>query len=376
MLCDVCAKFMIPRPYTGYWTLLAKGKSPEITPLPANDDLGIQSLTFYYGDHCVTTVNQVPRELLYDQEVQELLEKARKLGPLDVPVKLNKPHRLVVNTKAEDDLRIRNDALPYNKRSYPEPAKRNSRLAITVSNQQLGRAYRIMDAVIKWVEVLGGEVRISEPKYTYGRADTEVWFCGELVGCIRIREKQNQKKIVNPKAEYSWERERTELIPNGKFVLETADLGFRRIVAVDREGEPIEDALTGILIGFIHRLGEERLDEREKGQREQVKVDRERERLEKEAELSRRKAEFEKRKSDEQAKVDELVRQVEVWQQAASIRSFLDMVSVVFGGKAGAVELNSGLANYLKWGAQIADRIDPLKETPRSILDEEFDVSR
>jgi hypothetical protein len=229
--------------------------------------------------------------------------------------------------------------------------------------------------VIKWVEKLGGEVRISEPRHTYGRGDTEVWLRGELVGSIRIREKQNQKKIVNPTAEYSWDRERTELIPNGKFVLETADFGFRSIVAIDREGEPVEQALTGILIGFIHRLGEIHLEESEDRQREQEKADRERERLEKEAELSRRKAEFEKRKSNELAKVDVLIDHVQAWQQAAAIRSYLENFGCISASKAGVVAVNSELAQYLRWGHQIADRIDPLRDTPPSILDQVFEGS-
>jgi hypothetical protein len=181
VFCDVCTRYKIPRPYSGYWTLKAKGKSPEVTPLPINDAPEAQTLTFYFGENITTSVNELTRELQYDEEIRELLEKARKLGEVVVPAKLNKPHRLVANTKAEDDWRIRNNALPFDKRSYLPLEQHKPRLAITVSHQQLGRAYRIMDALIKRIEKLGGEVRVSEPRYTHGRTDTQVWFCGELV---------------------------------------------------------------------------------------------------------------------------------------------------------------------------------------------------
>ena len=74
MIGKICKSFDIPKPYPGYWAMIANGKSPEKTALPQNDDTSIQTLTFHKHEDYESTVNELPRELQYDEDIQDMLK--------------------------------------------------------------------------------------------------------------------------------------------------------------------------------------------------------------------------------------------------------------------------------------------------------------
>ncbi len=84
MIGKTCKAFDIPKPYPGYWAKLANGKKPKNTPLPKNDDPTLQSLTFYQHPSYEATVNEPPRELQFDDDIQTMLQRAKELGPVKV----------------------------------------------------------------------------------------------------------------------------------------------------------------------------------------------------------------------------------------------------------------------------------------------------
>ena len=74
MIGKVCKSYDIPKPYSGYWALLAHGKESEKTPLPASgNDSRQHKLTFRKHPECKTTVDEPPPE-----ERQELIHEARE----------------------------------------------------------------------------------------------------------------------------------------------------------------------------------------------------------------------------------------------------------------------------------------------------------
>ena len=62
----VCKSYEVPKPYSSYWVLLARGKSPEKTPIPANTVEDLQQHIFYKNPLCKTTVDKPPREAEFD----------------------------------------------------------------------------------------------------------------------------------------------------------------------------------------------------------------------------------------------------------------------------------------------------------------------
>ena len=63
----------------------------------------------------------------------------------------------------------------------------------------------------------------------------------------------------------------------------------------------------------------------------------------------------------------------DAWRQSGLLRDYLDALCGRCVPADQAVPLASPLADYLRWGFAQADRRDPLRETPSSVLDESVD---
>ncbi|WP_149496312.1 hypothetical protein [Roseiconus lacunae] len=237
------------------------------------------------------------------------------------------------------------------------------------------RAYRVFDALIKRIEAVGGEVQIVEPRYQHGTSSTVVFFGGEQISSLRLREKSNQVRINNPKATYSWDRNRTELVPSGLLLLDRGPSDYNSPLAMDGKVQKLEDKLESLIVEFVRQAGEARIKRREDEERARIAAERERIRQEREAEIKRRRDALEKRKSEETTRVTQLIEQAQSWQRSQQIREFLDALCLSAAREDGLVDVDSELAKYLRWGFQQADRFDPLRPSPPSVLDEEVDTS-
>ncbi len=375
MIGKTCRAFDIPKPYLGYWAKLANGKNPKRTPLPKNSDPELQSLTFYQHPDYEATVNEPPRELQFDDDIQTMLRRAKELGPVRVPESLRSPHRLIVLTKEDDERRAREEKIPWSQRDPSSRDRRPKRLSFEVTGKLQARAYRVFDSLIKRVEAVGGEVRIVVPENRYGSCSTEVLFGGERISTIRLREKCNQVRITNPKATYDWDRHRTELVPSGLLLLDRGPSDYGGPLAMDGKVRKLEDKLEGLIIEFVRQAGETRIRRRREQELARIKAEQEQIRREREAELKRRRDELLKRKTEESAKVTQLLEHAQGWQRSQLIREYLDALCFSTVGGDGVVVIDSELAKYLRWGFEQADRCDPLSPTPPSVLDEEVDDS-
>lgn len=373
MIGKICKAYDIPKPFPGYWAKLANGKNPERTPLLSNGDPELQSLIFYQHPDYDAAVNEPPRELLFDDDIQVMLKRARELGPVRVPESLRSPHRLVTLTKEDDERRSREEKIPWSQRDPSSRDRRPKRLSFEVTGKLQARAYRLFDALIKRIEAVGGDVRIVTPDSRYGSCSTEVIFGGERISTIRLREKCNQVRITNPKATYDWDRHRTELVPSGLLLLDRGASDYLGPLAMDGKVKKLEDKLEGLIIDFVREAGEIRLRRRREQELARIKAEQEQIRREREAELKRRREALEKRKSEEAAKVTQLFEHAQGWQRAQLLREYLDALCFCNVGDNGVVGIDSELAKYLRWGFEQADRCDPLRPTPPSVLDEEVD---
>jgi hypothetical protein len=130
---DACSKMNIPRPGPGHWALVQKGWQIERTPLPTREretPIGASMTPPMKKKEPKTT--ETPHEP----------EKARRI--VDIPKDIANAHRFVKQTrKALTTHTYLHNGFVRSRSSLEQP------LAVIVSPEQLDRALRICDAIIR-----------------------------------------------------------------------------------------------------------------------------------------------------------------------------------------------------------------------------------
>jgi hypothetical protein len=336
------------------------------TPLPENDDPEAQSLTFYKYPDIETTVNEPSLEPRYDPDIREMLETARNLAPVKVAASLRNPHPMVEATRAWIDWRER----PADKRVKRTAPSHDELLDVQVSRSQASRALRFMDALIKRVERIGGSVEIQRERWNTYRRQTVVCFGGESVARLRLREKNNQIRIPPEERKSSW-GSAIELEPSGLLTLDDGpSYSIHTWLRDTPKRHRIEDGLNDLIIGFVKRAGDARIRRREAEEARKRWEEQERIRQQQEEELRQRREALQKLQEAEQARVDELLEHARRWQASHVVREYLGAVCDLLLHRDGRIDIESEAAQYLRWAHQQADRLDPLRPSPHSVLDE------
>jgi hypothetical protein len=359
-IAKVCKAYIIPKPPVGYWAKLQYGKKIKKVTLPQCDDPQIQSLVFRKYPK-KDKPSEPPRE--FDQDIIDVLEKAKELPSLQVPSRLSHPHPLVQLTKnALEDCRHEERGLLgcyWHNNQYP--------LNVSVSRKSLCRAMCIMNAIIKRIEYLGGKVEIREGRWR--KATTEVIIAGEQVGSLRLRERYNQHRLAEKSNDFF--SSCMKYTPNGLLVLESGESFGGLIYCQDTAQKyRLEDRLDSVIIDFIKEAGLIRIRRRKA---EAARIQREAEeiqRIKQEEELRRRREELQRKQKQEQDRVDELMRNVNGWRQSQDIRAFLEAAKKDVFQRDGKLPETGEIAEYFIWAEKQADRCDPFKPSPHSVLDE------
>ena len=233
---------------------------------------------------------------------------------------------------------------------------RTKYLDVNVSPRQLGRALRIMNALIKSLEKRNLSVTIGKGWYK-DRDETFVTILGEKIS-FGIREPSNRKDrepTAQEKKEGRKPYPRFEYIPSGRFSLKINEsAGDIRKTWTDGEKLRIENCLNEFVVGLIQ------VAERKKARR----LEREREEK-KRREWLRQREEKIKLIREEEARVNRLEKDALDWQRSQKIREYIDTVE-----KDDKVTKDEDFEKWVTWANQQADRLDPLAESLPSILDE------
>lgn len=252
-LAQICKKHCIPRPSVGYWAKREFGSAPEPVPLPKCDDPQLQTIVLHKAAPTIShTTPEENREHPYDAEVKDLLRRAMGLSQVAVSSELRGLHPLVKET------------LQYLQKARPDEHSLmwGGPLKIRVSKASVRRAMLFMDALIKTIEGLGGTVTEEKERW---QSETVVTFLGEKAGTIRLRERYNQKpRPPGNKEGYHWHK--YLYIPNGMLELDSGPDYFNTCYCRDTErGKRIENAINRVVIGFIERVGKDRIKSSPKG---------------------------------------------------------------------------------------------------------------
>jgi hypothetical protein len=121
----------------------------------------------------------------------------------------------------------------------------------------------------------------------------------------------------------------------------------------------VEDRLNDVILSMVRTAEWHRAD-REKQQRRQRALDDE----------NARRAEVRKRQQEETARLKKLQDDATAWNTAETLRRYISAVDAMAREAGPDVPNQSPHSEWLRWAMEQADRIDPLRQSPPSILDE------
>ncbi len=339
-LAKICRKLKIPLPGRGYW---AKYKAGRIPPRPSLPPLK-------KNDLAEVIVNKP--ELL-PVEPQTLTEAERLVALETLPENLivvaptlSSPHPLVARTRKWLRLTKPGDYGLLHSRE-------KSCLAIHVGPSSLGRALRILDALIKGLESRGYPVATE----TGDERATTVTVIGIPLE-IELREQVTQvPHKLTPAEKAEQKRSAWLYLPKYDHHLSgQLTLGIKtwcdgtRCNWADGKKQRLEHCLNAFVAGLIQaavrKQARDLAWERQQRQWEEERRQRE---------------EQERIRREEAARLQALEQEVADWQRAARIRAYVEAVRQTAVQSKDAIEAGSELDRWLAWALQQADRIDPLQ---------------
>jgi hypothetical protein len=202
-LAKICRKINVPKPGPGHWRLVQLGWEIEKTPLPALDKRAA-------GEAVVDAEHYRRKKGSgVDQEGAQGSKQQYEVVP--VPETLHGAHPLVTKVRrsleAEKPGRSGIIDVPWKLRVFD----------VSVSRAQMGRALRIMDALVKALGRRGAvfvEPEKSECEFVSLRID------GEQVGFDleeQVDKREREPKDEEERQSWSWKWDRWEVKANGKL---------------------------------------------------------------------------------------------------------------------------------------------------------------
>jgi len=330
-----CVKLNVPTPGVGYWAKLAYGKAPVRPALPAWD-----------GPEEITCTEYKPiRDAAASQASEgtdtEPQADGKRVVVVPVPATLTSPHKLVAET------------LRALRRRKPDPwnhylLRDREHLDVRVSVEQVDRAMRIMDGLLKALEARGYTVAVNQDGH---QGETVVRINGGEVS-IRLREGLRQVPQADAAGQNEDDilgrREEHVLVPSGQLrlgVQSERTYGFKEIES-DGKKRRIEERLAH----FVTRLeGEAALVKQREAERK---------------EHARREHETQVRKMEERQRIDGLEREMAAWEKSQRIRAYIAAVKEMLKRKYRVIPIGCHADRWLKWARRYADSVDPLVPKP------------
>lgn len=310
----VCRKHAIPVPKMGYWQKARYGNPPLKTPLPPSKR------------NEVVAINILPRSKENLEPVLIVKES------IVVPEVIERFHPLVQKTQK---LFAKGHVDRGRTRSFRDEVA----LDMSVSLDQLPRACRIMDVVLKVLEQNGAKVGIE--RETELKTNTYAELDGEKVR-FSIDEAMRMVKTESGKYGYS----QTDYIPKGKLVLRIKNyLGGCQSKWTEGEHSRLEDKLASFINGLSLAAAYIKRSNKEHAERERKWAAEERE------EARKRLA-----AAEEQKRGQVLEQQAASWQKSRLIH---DLIREAIA-RRGEYASDGKFAKWVAWATTYANRLDPL----------------
>lgn len=372
-LAKTCKRHQIPTPPTGYWAKKAHGKIVRRASLPPCDDVTLATVTIGGNSAAdgLTVASEKPSlaSTFFDPELGRLAEaEARGEKPIVVPDALRSPHPLVTRTR--EGLIAASQDQHYQRQLvlFPQRADDQCCLDVQVGRKNIGRAMRIMDALIKGLE---------ERDYKVG-VPGQRWQRGMLVEAlggrwqIRIREPTVRKNHEPTEKEREWLKKypRSSSVPQYDYALSDRLLvelqrgsGWSICTLRDGKKQRVEDNLVAITLAMLRDADDDRRRAVAAAEEARKRAEIERQRREEEE----RRRQEEQRRKEEQTRIDSLFADAAQWDRCGQVRKYLSAIKELAIERYGFINPDGNVGRWLRWAEDAVERNDPLVAVSREI---------
>lgn len=372
-LCHLCWRNKVPRPSSLFWRHKSIGKPEEPDPLPEPD----RNPEFEVNPDLVRINDPAFRK---ETVLQIMRVGSSRL--FKVREDLMGCHKLVSRTR-----KIR---MASKKRKLEETPRTDSTLAITVSKPNIRRALLLFDALLKGFEGLGYSVGIIEDRYSSATVIEIMGLKIEVLireyDSIRVLEKYTKERSPDLPGD-PIERRRIKLEPSGRLRFEIfySEKGFggrntcyQQEQISETKVTPMEKRLKQVAVTVISVAARAIQEKawRKKCEEEEWEATKRKQ----EEELEARKREEEKEMTRklkwlkimiEKVKVISLIDKSENWAKSNRLRDYIKAQKEDYIARGVTIGPKSDAGKWLKWATDQADRLDPFKKSPPSLLDDE-----
>jgi hypothetical protein len=345
-LAKVCRKLIIPLPGLGHWTKIACGHTIARPPLPAVENAPV-------------LVRQIrePKTPVLPEDTPELERIERVAAATAPPVtKAMLAHPLIEKTRS-----LLNEARS-NDGEKLWASREAEWLDLRITKNCLARALRIMAVIIHMLEQEGLKLVVEKKK----SESTSAIVYAETIRFGLIEKSRQVKPSPKPDASSRYSYNPIRLEPTGVLSIEIWNyygVGLQKTWR-DRESTRVEEQLPKCIAGMMRIALKERA-ERDKREREQQarqkRIDEVRAKL--------------RQIENEEKKIKTLEREAIRWQRAERIREYIEAVRNDAVRKTNS-EDRAKVLEWVEWAEGQADRIDPLKPSPTSLVDDKEKVIR
>lgn len=339
----VCKELNVPVPPRGYWAKIRAGVNLEKAPLPATNGAKeiIGSRTFD-GVKGTFLISQL-LAFLTESERQKVLLVAQKIQMSD---ENTKPHKKIIAYKSIIKEWNKNHRKPEGaQRGFNNYSNRPPFLTGVISSEALPRVFRILDALFRQIEELGGTVnddlslQIRNEHVTLEVVEAQ----DEIQHVITKQEAWEILKYEDEKRNHTWASKpnirKYDYVFNGRLRICIRQGRYFR----DTEKVNIESKLGDMLIELYEES-------------EVVRIDREakKEAARKREEEARLQEERRNRYNNEIKQTIALTNAARDYETACSIRNYVMATEV-----AGNYGLDDKVAEWIDWAKKKADWFDP-----------------
>ena len=338
-IAKACRKLKVPVPGRGYWAKKANGH--RVSQTPFRDLKSVPGVAKPHPGRKKEAVD--PRDQLHVDGIDRLLATGA-LAPRDVEQAMQ--HPFVVRTAKEA-------------KKATEDSRHLLRLPpgcfdMDVTKGSVDRALRLMATIIAVCESNGIKLAVGE-------GGTHIEHLGERVA-FGIKEKVKQFALppgTRGKYDYgpTFAGKPVDFAPTGALSLEIHAYTELRKNWNDTERRKLEDVIPEFVATLLRSAVE--LHRRTENRR-QEELERQR--------LAAEREELRKQCSAEKQRLHDLLDMSENWQRAHTIRNFLQACKAA-AAQADSSQPREEFDRWYKWAEAQANWLDPLTQSPPSILD-------
>lgn len=347
MLGKVCRKLQIPLPGRGYWIKKEFGKPVETMPLPDAENLPVVQRFKEIKSKNAEALAPEPQPT--DPEYQRILQLESRIVIADPAAARHK----FVTASAKS---LRNATT--DNRGIVQASWHDAALDIRVSKNSVDRALNIMNAIIMLLESEEFTVAVNAERH-----GTTAHVFGHDVPFSIVKKTREKGRREVPG--YSYTHTEIDYQPSGELEFRAAVqfYGDKRI----RDGKTQKlESLISKCAGAILREARDRVIWAEKRRLEEIE---EKKRAKERATLAEQIAEEEKKLKDFDSWVNG-------WLRAQEMRDFISALRKMWEEQGDDLSPDSEKGRRILWMKQQADRLDPLVERPKSILDRKPELNR